>query len=398
VSAAAPRRQIVHVDMDAFYASVEQLDDPSLRGKPLIVGGASRRGVVCAASYEVRPFGVRSAMPMAEALRRAPHAVVRAPRMARYAEVSARVFEIFLRFTPLVEGLSLDEAFLDVTGSRALFGDGEAVARAVKAAIRNEVGLRCSAGVATSKFAAKIASDLRKPDALVVVPDDVAAFLAPLPIERMWGIGPRSAVRMRAAGFGTIGDLAAADPARLEALLGTWGRAVHAFARGLDDRPVEPDGEAKSVGAEETFERDLHTRDEILREALAASERVAQRLVREGLYAATVHLKLKYADFSLRTRQVRLPEPVCDTASIHRAASGLLPRMPSIARGVRLVGVSVSELCALPPAPSLFPDARAARGRALESVTASLRERFGDGALRRASLLDGRAPTVRRPR
>ncbi len=205
---AGPGRQILHVDMDAFYASVEQRESPELVGRPVVVGGPSRRGVVMAASYEARPFGVRSAMPMADALRRCPAAVVVPPRMHLYAEASASVFEIFRRFTPLVEGLSLDEAFLDVTASRALFGAGEEIARRIKGAIREETRLTASAGVAPSKFVAKIASDLEKPDGLVVVGHgDVEAFLAPLSIERMWGIGPRAALTLREAGFDTIGDL-----------------------------------------------------------------------------------------------------------------------------------------------------------------------------------------------
>jgi DNA polymerase-4 len=193
-------REILHVDMDAFYASVEQRDDPSLRGRPVVVGGRSRRGVVAAASYEVRKFGVRSAMPMAEALRLCPHVVVVEPRMHHYMEVSKQVFAVFRRYTPLVQGLSLDEAFLDVTASRSLFGDGRTIARRIKDDVKNELALTASAGVARCKFAAKIASDLEKPDGLVVLPDDLASFLAPLPIERMWGIGPKTAPRLRALG------------------------------------------------------------------------------------------------------------------------------------------------------------------------------------------------------
>src|SRR5580698_11007059 len=232
-------RTILHVDMDAFYASVEQRDDPALRGKPVIVGGRSRRGVVLAASYEVRPSGVRSAMPMAEALRRAPDAIVVPPRRDAYAEASEQAFAIFRRYTPLVEPLSLDEAFLDVTGSRAIFGDGEAIASAIKRDVRQELRLTASAGVAPCKFAAKIASDLRKPDGLVVVPSgEVAAFLAPLPVERMWGIGPKTAPKMHAMGYRTIGDLARADESALERLLGSWGTEVGRLARGEDARDV----------------------------------------------------------------------------------------------------------------------------------------------------------------
>ncbi len=213
-------RTILHIDMDAFFASVEQHDDPSLRGKPVLVGGSARRGVVAASSYEARKFGVYSAMPMAEALRKCPHAIVVEPQRGRYEEVSSVVFEIFNRYTPLVEGLSIDEAFLDVTGSRSLFGDGEAIARAIKTDVLSETGLTCSAGVASCKFAAKIASDMNKPNGLTIVGDDVAAFLAPLPIERMWSIGPKTAPTLHMLGYNTLGDLAKASPAVLQRAIG----------------------------------------------------------------------------------------------------------------------------------------------------------------------------------
>ncbi|MCW5833859.1 MAG: DNA polymerase IV, partial [Labilithrix sp.] len=233
-------RQILHIDMDAFFASVEQRDDPSLRGRPIVVGGAARRGVVAAASYEARVFGVRSAMPMAEALRRCRDLVVVPPRGRRYAEVSERVFDVFHEYTPLVEGLSLDEAFLDVTASRRLFGDGAAIARRIKEGVLEATGLTASAGVAPCKFAAKIASDLDKPNGLTVVPSDVAGFLAPLPIERMWGIGPKTAPTLRRLGYRTLGDLAKADPDALERALGSWGPEVRELARGNDPRDVVP--------------------------------------------------------------------------------------------------------------------------------------------------------------
>ena len=385
-------KSILHVDMDAFYASVEQRDDPGLRGKPVIVGGPSRRGVVLAASYEVRPFGVRSAMPMAEALRRAPHAVVVPPRRERYEEASSDVFAVFRRYTPLVEPLSLDEAFLDVTGSRALFGDGETIARAIKRAVRDETGLTASAGVAPSKFAAKVASDLRKPDGLVVVPPDgVAAFLAPLPVERMWGVGPKTAPRMRELGYQTIGDLARADGAALERLLGSWGRHIARLARGEDDRDVEPDGLARSIGAEETYEDDIAGRDAVGRTLLEHASRVARRLVREGLSARTVAIKVKYADFTVCTRRSTLPEPIQDTDGIHRAALDLLARVPLDARQVRLTGVSVSGLEAGSPRPTLFPDALAEKRRRLERVAVTIADRFGDErAVTRAALIGRR--------
>ena len=336
---------ILHIDMDAFYASVEQRDRPELRRRPVIVGGPSRRGVVCAASYEARPFGVRSAMPMAEAIRRCPEAIVIPVRMGRYREVSAQVFEVFRRFTPLVEGLSLDEAFLDVTGSRSLFGQPREIACTIKAAIRGELGLVASAGVAPCKFVAKIASDLEKPDGLTVVEEaDVARFLGPLPVERMWGVGPKTAPLLRERGFTTLGDLAVAPASVLERLLGSWGVQVRELARGNDPRAVEPDRAALSLGAEVTHEHDLRERADIARAILEHASRVAQRLHAEGLYASGVVVKLKYSDFTLRSRRVLLPEPVGDTGSIYRAAEELLDTFPASRLGVRLTGVAVTHL------------------------------------------------------
>jgi DNA polymerase IV len=381
-------RQILHIDMDAFYASVEQNDDPTLRGKPVIVGGPSRRGVVCAASYEARPFGVHSAMPMGEALRLCPKALVVTPRMARYAEVSGVVFEIFGRFTPLVEGLSLDEAFLDVTHSQSLFGDGAEIARQIKTAIRRETGLVASAGVASCKFVAKIASDLKKPDALVVVPTgDEATFLAALPMERMWGIGKKTAPRLRDAGLRTIGDLAAADPKRLEGLLGSWGREVHALARGDDDRDVVPDVAPKSIGSEETHEHDLTTREAVEKSLLDRAAHVAQRLVREGYWARTLTVKLKYADFTLLTRRTTLPEAVSDTQSVYEAARDTLDRFPLDGERVRLVGIGAGELSDRAPGPTLFADPAVSKRRKLEELVSDVSARYGDVGITRATLL-----------
>jgi DNA polymerase-4 len=385
-------RTILHVDMDAFYASVEQLDDPSLRDKPLIVGGSARRGVVLAASYAVRPFGVHSAMSMGEALRRAPHAVVVPPRRDRYEAVSAQVFAIFRRYTPLVESLSLDEAFLDVTASRGLFGDGEATARAIQRDVQDEVGLSASAGVAPCKFVAKIASDLRKPRGLVVVAaDGVASFLAPLPVERMWGVGPKTAPKMRALGYVTIGDLAAADMKKMVAHFGTWGQQMILLARGEDERPVDPCGVARSVGAEETYENDLTDAESIRRTLLDHASRVARRLVRGDLCARTVVVKIKYSDFKIRTRSATLPEPVQDTDAIYGAAVELLARMPIESRRVRLTGVSVSGLELGAPPRMLLPDPGADRRRRLEELSARISQRFGDErTVTRATLLKDR--------
>ncbi len=381
-------RQILHVDMDAFFASVEQRDDPSLRGRPVLVGGPSRRGVVCAASYEARPSGARSAMPMGEALRRCPDAVVVPPRHGRYAEVSGSVFQIFHRYSPLVQGLSLDEAFVDVTESRSLFGDGETIARAIKKAIRDELGLNASAGVAPCKFVAKVASDLKKPDALVVVPEaDVEAFLAPLAIERMWGVGPKTAPKLRELGYATLGDLAKARRFDLERVLGTWGEHIQLLARGIDDRSVDPDTLSKSIGAEETYEEDLTTREAIEQTLLQHAGRVAQRMVREGYSARTVVVKVKYADFTLRSRRVTLPEAVADTGSIYEAARELLEKFDLDHARVRLTGVSVAELFEGPPPRTLFPDVAAEKRRKLESLVANVADKFGGTGITRATLL-----------
>lgn len=387
-------RTILHVDMDAFYASVEQRDDPALRGKPVVVGGASRRGVVAAASYEVRPYGVRSAMPMAEALRRCPHAIVVPPRMDRYSAVSRDVFGVFHRYTPLVEGLSLDEAFLDVTASRALFGDGEAIARRIKHDIKTELRLTASAGVAPCKFAAKIASDMDKPDGLVVVrEEDLQTFLAPLSIDRMWGVGPKTAERLRARGFSTFRDLAEAPVDDLVEVLGRAG-ALHVgpLARGDDSRPVVPGRAAESVGAEETYEYDLARREDKERALLELAERVAQRLIASELATSRVTLKIKYADFSLKTRALTLPEPVADTQSLFDAAKVLLDRVPT--RPARLLGISVAALASESGAGSgslpLFPSEDALKRRRVEAVVAEVGARFGRDVITRAGALGQR--------
>jgi len=374
--------------MDAFFASVEQLDDPSLKGKPVLVGGSEKRGVVAAASYEARPMGVRSAMPMAVALRRCPNAVVIPPRHHRYREVSNEVFAVFRRFTPLVEGISLDEAFLDVTESQTLFGDAVSIARRIKQTIREEIQLTASAGIASCKFAAKIASDFNKPDGLTVVPDDVRAFLAPLSIDRMWGVGKVATKRLRESGLETIGDLAEADDAVLERLLGSWGRQVGRLARGIDNRCVTPDQVAKSIGAEVTFENDLTSRREIERGLLQQVARVAERLVKNQLCAYVITVKLKDSNFKLHTRQKRLKEPIMDTDAIFKEARALLDGFPLREKRIRLVGVAASELLHGQPPPSLFPDEQTERRRRLQSVTTALRDRFGSKKITRAALLE----------
>ena len=380
-------RAILHVDMDAFYASVEQRDDPALRGRPVIVGGSARRGVVLAASYEVRPFGVRSAMPMARALRLAPDAVIVSPRHDAYADVSARVFEILESVTPLVEPLSLDEAFLDVTGSRALFGAPAEIARRLRARIADEVGLPASAGIAEVKLVAKIASDLAKPNGQVEVPPGGgAAFLAPLPVSRLWGVGPKSARTLAAMELETVGDIARRDPAALERRLGPSGRSLWEQANAIDPRPVIPDRDAKSIGAEDTFDEDLSAADALASRIHAQALRVAHRLRRAGVRARTVQLKLKRADFTLITRRATLDEPTDDGQLLYRTAAALLAREP--ARPTRLTGVSAQNLVAAnAPQLGMFappPTAAQALNRALDAIA----DRFGAGTVTTADVAD----------
>jgi len=366
--------------MDAFYASVEQRDDPSLRGRPVIVGGHPRRGVVLAASYEVRPFGVHSAMPMARAVRLAPDAVVVRPRFDVYADASSRVFDILQTVTPLYEPLSLDEAFLDVTASRSLFGAPAEIARSLRRRIADEVGLPCSAGIAGCKLVAKIASDLAKPNGqLEVAPDGGAAFLAPLPVGRIPGVGPKSAQQLRAMGILTVGDLAAQEPGFLERRLGPGGRELWERAHGIDPRPVIADRDAKSIGAEDTFDEDLAGAEALRPRVHAQAWRVAQRLRRAGLRARTVQLKLKRADFTIVTRRTTLDQPTDDGQTIYREATRLLDREPPAP--TRLTGVSAQNLIsAAAPQLGLFapPSTPADKlNRALDAITS----RFGSAAI-----------------
>ncbi len=381
------QRAILHVDMDAFYASVEQRDDPRLRGKPVAVGGALRRGVVCAASYEARPFGVRSAMPMARALRLCPQLLVVPPDFAKYAKVSDQIFAIFNAFTPEVEGLSLDEAFLDVTRSQVLLGTPLQQARGIKERVRRETQLTASVGIAEVKFAAKIASDLGKPDGLVEVPrGQVREFLAPLPASRLWGVGPKTNEELQRLGLRRIGDVARADPAYLEARLGSLGPWLYDLANGIDPRQVEPDTEAKSVGAEETFEDDLEG-EELLPFIHEQALRVGARLRRAGVRARSVHLKVKYADFRIQTRQETLPLPTDDGGEIYRIAARLLTKMEP--RPIRLTGVHAGDLGAEQPQLGLFDQGRKKRERLNQSLDA-IAEKFGDGAVLPADLLAAR--------
>lgn len=349
--AGSAQRAIIHVDMDAFYASVECLDNPDLVGKPVVVGGLGPRGVVATASYEARVFGVHSALPMGRARRLCPQAQFIRPHMARYREKSAEVFSIFRDFTPLVEGLSLDEAFLDVSGSLKLFGSPAQIGHEIKQRIQQETGLTASVGLAHNKFLAKLASDVQKPDGLVVVaPDQVAAFLDPMPISRLWGVGKRTAPRLRALGVLTIGQLRRADVSILQPVLG--GRAAHfqRLARGEDERPVSPGRPDKSISHEVTFDQDVLERTELLAELQRQAEAVSRRLRAQGLMASTVVVKIRDPAFHTVTRSRSMRACSNSTQTLYRMARALFekwreghPKTP-----LRLLGMGVTGLEAAP--------------------------------------------------
>jgi DNA polymerase-4 len=380
-------RTILHVDLDAFFAAVEQRDRPELRGKPVIVGGGgpNDRGVVSAASYEARRFGVHSAMPLRQAGRLCPDGIFLPVDGAKYQAASRDVMAVLRRYTPLVEPISIDEAFLDVTASRKLFGDGETVGRKIKKAVRDEVRLTISVGVASTKLVAKIASDLRKPDGLVVVaPGDEASFLAPLPISRLWGVGDRTAVALRDYGVRTIGELAALDPHILTRRFGKHGASLAARARGEDADPVSDHADAKSIGHEHTFDVDTADRETIERTLLAMAEGVAGRLRASGVKAGTISVKIRDSTFHTITRQRTLPAPTDLTDPIWKTALELArPEVRGIR--VRLLGVTASHLGS-PDQMPLFGDGDDRVRRTVEAAD-ELRRRFGERAVTRARLV-----------
>jgi DNA polymerase-4 len=388
-----PARVVIHVDLDAFFAAVEQRDHPELRGKPVIVGGGGpdQRGVVSTASYEARRFGVRSAMPLRTAGRLCPDAVFLPVDGRKYQRVSREVLAILRRFTPLVEPISIDEAFLDVTASRALFGDGESIARSIQAAVRSEVGLTISAGVASTKLVAKIASDLRKPDGLVVVPPgSEASFLGPLPIGRLWGVGAKTAAVLAEHGVATIGDLARLDRSGLATRLGSHAATLVDRANGVDgDRVVGDGAAAKSIGHEHTFDQDTADRELIERTLLAMADGVAVRLRSSGVEASTVTVKVRDAAFRTVTRQRTLSRPTDLTEPIFEAALALA-RPEVRGKRIRLVGVTASGFRQGTQL-GLF-EAETARRHRLAEAADALRGRFGQRAVTRARLLRSGLP------
>ena len=376
--------------MDAFYASVEQRDDPSLRGKPLVVGGSNNRGVVAAASYEIRKYGVRSAMPMRDAYRRCPNLVRVTPRMSHYQSVSKEIFAIFREFTPFVEGLSLDEAFLDVTASVSLFGDAVSIASEIKKRIRSQTALTASVGVAPNKLVAKIASDLDKPDGLTVVDqDNMREVLDPLPVRVIPGIGPETLVKLNRVGIATIADLRLAPDRDLEPVFGRFTRRTRERASGIDDRPVNASRPDKSISAEETFDSDLGDIPEMDRQLLRLSERTAGRLRAKELVAGTVQVKIRQADFSTCTRQRALRPPGNSTSQMYETARSLLHDWLAENPGtrLRLLGIGGSDL-ARDAQPDLFAPEVAAGGTELDQAVDDVRDRFGNASLSRARTLD----------
>ncbi|MBI5506904.1 MAG: DNA polymerase IV [Deltaproteobacteria bacterium] len=385
---------ILHADMDAFYASVEQRDDPSLRGQPVIVGGLGKRGVVCAASYEARRFGVRSAMPIAKAHRLCPKGVFLPPRMSQYARISADVREIFYRFTPLVEPLSLDEAYLDCSGSLRLFAGARSIAEAIRAAIRNELSLPVSVGAGSGKLVAKIACARAKPDGLLLVDEhDTDAFLRPLPIAEIWGVGPSTEKRLHALGIATIGQLADFDTNRLERALGSWATVLQGLARGEDLRTVEADRGRKSYGEENTFPEDAVDADLIDAMLLAHAETVARRLRHDARKARTITLKWRASgagvEWRLSTRSQTMAEASDDGVVIARVAAQLW-RAEAEHPPIRLLGVQVTNLDGDRPVQlGLFRSEEEVRNEALNKALDQIVTRFGTGAVRRGGRPQG---------
>ena len=409
MASGGPARTILHVDMDAFYASVEQLRRPELRGKPVVVGGAGRRGVVAAASYEARAFGVRSAMPSLRARTLCPQAVFVAGDHAHYAEVSGRVMAIFRSVTPLVEPLSLDEAFLDVTGAFRLHGDGPTIAAEVRRRVLDEEGLTCSVGVAPNKFLAKLATEQAKPSAsvrgpipgtgvAVVRPGDERVFLRPLPVGALWGVGPRTLEKLHGLGVRTVGQLERLPLDQLVRAVGeAHGRHLHDLAHAVDPRPVVPDQRAKSISHEETFVEDIDDPRALHTELVRMADAVARRARHDEVTGRTVAIKVRFGDFTTITRSLTLPRPVDSGPSIVRAASRLLDQV-DIALGVRLFGVGLTNLSEGAPQQLSLDDlhrtdgAPAADGAAWSAVTEAIdavRARFGDDALLPAALAEG---------
>lgn len=381
------RRWIMHVDMDAFFASVEQRDDPALQGKPVIVCGKSRRSVVATASYEARAFGVHSAMPLSQAKRLCPHGCFVAPRFEAYREASDAIHQIMLHYADAYEPISLDEAFLDISGMGSQYPTLGSIGRAIKEEIRSAVHLTASVGIAPNKFLAKMASDMNKPDGLCIIPyGREQEVLAPLPVRRLWGVGSVTEKKLLAAGFRTIADIQEAAPEKLSALLGNQGPLLKALSLGIDERPIISSRQVKSIGDESTYEYDLTDRRAIDREIAIHSDIVAQRLRRHDLAARTISLKIRFASFKTIMRSLSLEEGTNLQETIDSACQALLSRIP-LTEGIRLIGVTASNLGAPLSIPSLFSDKEEKRARAAKAMD-SIQQKYGRKALRKGFWLE----------
>jgi DNA polymerase-4 len=384
-------RHILHIDMDAFYASIEQLDNPALKGKPVIVGGTPKeRGVVSAASYEARKFGVHSAMPMVQAVRLCPQGVFVPGRMERYVEISRKIQSIFLNYTPDVEPLSLDEAFLDVTGCISLFGSAESIGRKIKAEIKDQLGLTASVGIAPNKFLAKLASDLKKPDGFVVLTEqNKQQILDPLPVSKIWGIGKVTAEALKQAGISTIHQLRTTPESILKSIFGNQVFDIVELAQGIDDRRVEPVSQSKSISSEHTFETDVLDKDVLLGVLLGQVEEVSQRLRAEGLEARTITLKIRYGDFKTITRSHTLDQPTNTTFLLWQEAERLFNQWHrKSAAPLRLLGFGASGLSPKGTGQQLlFSDPEEEKQKKIDSAFDTIRKKYGDDSLKRGNIL-----------
>lgn len=382
-------RHIVHVDMDAFYASVEQLDNPDLKGKPLIVGGtAENRGVVAAASYEVRKHGIHSAMPTSQALRLCPDLIILPVRMNRYVEVSRQLHKIFYDYTPDIEPLSLDEAFLDVTDSIRLFDSADKIGGEIKTRIKEELGLTASVGIAPNKFLAKLGSDLEKPDGFVIITEENRqAILDPLPVSRIWGIGKVTNRELESREIKTVEQLRQTPLNRLSEILGNQSESILRLAQGIDSREVEVVREVKSISAEETFPKDIQDRDTLLGVLLNQVEEVSSRFRAEGLEARTITLKIRHADFRTLTRSSTFEPPTNTTKRLWREAKTVFDKWyDNSAQPLRLLGFGASNLVQQGSGQkSLFPDPQEEKQKSIDSVFDAIRQKYGDDVLKRGT-------------
>ena len=386
-----PPRTIFHLDMDAFFAAIAVLDDPSLAGKAVLTGGTGSRGVVTTASYEARKYGCRSAMPTAQALRLCPHAICVKVPGDRIRELSRAMFAVLDTFSPRVQPLSVDEAFLDMTGTERLMGEPRDVAQRLKDAVRDATGLVASVGVAPNKFLAKLASDLEKPDGLTVITaGNLDAILTPLSVGKIWGVGPKAEADLARRGVKTVGDLRALTETELTGRFGDRGTRLFRLSRGLDDRPVVPDRTAKSIGHEQTFGENLTRADDVRAVLLEQTERVGERLRRHGHHARGVTVKIRFGDFQTVTRSCTLDRPSDATDVLWAAARELFDKWAAAGfRSVRLIGMSAGSLGDEPAQAELFPDSQRERQRALDAAVDRIARRFGPRTVHRAGPADG---------